>query len=504
MVSGSITKEFPLIGGSNQQKIAIFDSQRSLNLYEYSDPVTGENVLYPYCGSNKVLDFPVGMNDYKGRPGGTARTDTLAFFVIGPLVFKVDLSFTVDLIGTISTSSGPVKMEVGGEYLSIVEGSAAWTYNITTGVFVQTTDSDAPVSPSYVCEQQGFFLFNDQQTQTDYQSAQYDPTKFDALNTIQINYRSSIYSFPLIAQQSINGRIFCFTSGFTQVLENQGKAGFTFRPDENLIFGYGVVNAPCVAKGIGGAYGNQQPEFLVFICDIDGAKKVMMTYGQAPEVISTPSIEYRLNQLENIGDAVGFVFNENGNTFYQVSFTTDNITLCCNLTNRTWFDVDSKGNRHFAEAFVYFAGKRLVTSYEDNGLYEMSEDFETNSGHQVTRERISENFRITNYNQFSVDMFNLYCQQGIGLIGRYRPDIAHYKYGSTAEFEMYTSQDGGQTWDEPQIRSFGVAGRTTHVSRFTNLGVFRDFCVKIVIKQPLKNVCFLGAMITITPMEGTQ
>jgi hypothetical protein len=502
MVGGRLVQSFPIVGPSNEQIIPAFDSQSSVNWYVFLDNTTNEQALYPYAGSNKIGIFDVGANPYAGRPKGAISTETDSFFVIGNVVFRMGLDFNPIAIFTISTTTGPVKMAVGGDYLVVVDGASKWTYNIATGVPLQITDPASPTNPTSVCEQQGFFLFNTQQSQENWQSAQYNPLKFDALNTIFINYKSSVYSFPLVSQESINGRIFSFTTGFIEVLENEGKAGFTFREDQNLIFGYGAINDQSVAVGIGGIFGEQQPEFLIFVT---GIRKIMMTSGGAPEVISTQSVEQKLNKLINIKDCSTFIWTENGQTFFQISWTTDKLTLAYCINSKQWFTPKYQEGRHFAESYVEFGDKKLCTSYLDNGLYELSENFASNSGEPLLRERITQNIRINGYKQYTVRLFWIYGQQGVGLVGGYdQNNSQNYVYGSTAEIEVSCSYDGGQTFEVPQTISLGTTAEWSHVTRAENLGTTRDFCMKIRCSQPLNKVAIFGSMIEMEQMGGTQ
>lgn len=497
-------QEFPIIGGSNQQLIPAFDSQVSNNWYALVDPVSGDNCLYPYAGSALINSPDVGLNNFKGRPRGAQNTEEFAFFTIGNLVFRMDTSFNTTQIGTISTSTGEMCTTTGGNYLVLVDGASKWFYNIVTDSFLPITDPDAPTSPTNVCEQQGFFLFNEAGTQTDIESAQNDPNKFDELNRIQINNRSSYLSYPLVCQETINNRIVAFTTGFIEILENQGKAGFTFRPDPNLIFGYGVPSQNAVAKGIGGGMNEDQPEFLIFVTNTVGLRKVMMTSGQAPRVISSPSMEYKLNQLTNIADCSSFVWTVNGQTFFQISFNVDNVTFAYNLNSKQWFDLNYNGNRHFAESYVYFNGKHLVTSCFDSNIYELSENYYTNNGIPITRERVTQNVRVKGYRQFSVKLFWIWMQQGFSPAGITDVNNPQYLYGSQGNIYIYISQNGGHTFGEPFIVSVGESANFDHVTDYPAVGTARDFCVKIISKEPIPKMAILGAMMEIEIMEGSQ
>ncbi len=501
------TVPYDIVTSSNMQRFPAFDSSYSLNMYPFVDPEKQMQVMYPYMGSQLQFYFDVGLNNFTGRPGGIISTESQAFAIIGNIFFMVDLTFTPSIIGTINTTTGPVKMDLVGIYLTIVEGSGKWSYNITTGSFNPITDINAPISPTYSVEQAGYIFMNDSsldERQTMYESKQFDPTTWAATNTTQVNFNSSIYSFPLLAMESINGRVFAMTSGFIQVYENAGKAGFSFRADENLIFEYGILAASPVAKGTGGNKGQTEPGFIIFVSrNIDGVIKVMMTNGNPPIVISTPSIEWRLNQLTNPLDGVGFIIGDNGQTFYELSFTEDNVTFCYHINSEKWIDLSTGNDRHFVEAFTFFNGKRLALSYKDAGLYFMSENYVTDSGQTIFRDMIFKNYRIQGYRLFNVDLAWLYMQQGVGLPGGVDQNNPTFVNGASAEVMVYMSQNGGQTFNQPQIVSAGATGRLDHVTKIEGIGVTRDLTFRIRVEQPI-HVAIFGCYLDITPSEGTQ
>jgi hypothetical protein len=482
-----------IVGGSNIQQSRLFDSQQSINCYPLHDTVKDKWMLTRYAGSMRLGQFPTSSSAFTGRPGGFLKLDSLAFAVLGDNVFTISPSLGLTSVGTIGTNSGPVSMASGGDYVMIVDGTGGWLYQISTGLFNQITvinfpnSTGFPTSPTCVVEQQGFFLVNNNGTQSLFQSAPDDPTQWDVLNELQINYRSASSAYPLISMRSVNGRIFCFTSGFIEVLENDGKAGFTFSQDQNLIFGYGAINDQSTAQGVGGMKGQQQPEFIIFISlTPDGTKKVMMTSGNPPEVVSTASIDYRLNQLVNSSDAIAYVWTENGQTFWVCSFTQDNLTLAYNVTNDTWIDLQTgNANRYFVEAFGFFNGYQLALSYLDNFLYQLGEEFVTDSGTVIPFIRVTPNIRFEQYRKMTCKYLDVYVEQGNALSGVPILGALDYVFGSDPFVYLFVSYDGGRTFVEPMERRMGRIGEYTFWTRFENLGTSYDWTFKFVIKQPI-------------------
>lgn len=475
------------VGGSNLQRSSQFSSEQAINCYPFYDSVSESRAQYAYAGSQEILQFNTASPTAIGRKRGALTVGDISIWIVGDEVFVMTSSFTPSSVGTIGSNIGAVSLCCGGDYVLIVDGTGGWTYQISTSTLAQITAPAFPVSPTSCTEQQGYFLVNNEGTQELYQSAPYDPTVWEVLNSVVVNYRSCTSSFPLLSLRSCNGRIFAFTSGFIQVYANAGKVGFTFRPDQNLIFGYGALNDQSTVQSVGGNQGEQQPEFIIFISVTnDGTKKVMMTSGNPPRVISTPSIDYRINQLNNPDDAEAFIWTENGQTFWICSWTIDDLTIAYNMTNGSWFDIQN-GNKHryFVTAFSFFKNKALALSYKDHKLYELTESLFTEQGQPRPLIRVTPQLRAPQYRNIVGKILDIYFQQGDALSGALLPNSPHFVYGAEPAVFLYVSIDGGRTFQEPIRGRLARIGIYSFSTRFTSLGSYHSWTFKLIIRAPI-------------------
>jgi len=497
--------EVGFIGGSNIQRSSQFDSQQAINCYPLYDSVKQQQVQYPYAGSQEILTFSTANPAAVGRKRGALAVGPISVWVIGDEFFVMTTSFSPSSVGTIGSNTGPVSMCSGGDYILIVDGTGGWTYKISTGDFDPVTDAAFPVSPTTCTEQQGYFLVNNDGTQELYQSPPYDPTVWNVFNAVVVNFRSCTSAFPLLSLRSCNGRIFAFTSGFTQVYANAGKVGFTFRPDQNLIFGYGALNDQSTVQSVGGNEGKEQPEFIIFISVTnDGTKKVMMTSGNPPRVISTPSIDYRINQLNNPDNAEAFIWTENGQTFWVCSWTIDDLTIVYNMTSGVWFDIQN-GNMHryFATAFCFFNNKALALCYNDNKLYELTESLFTERGDPRPLIRITPEIKAPQFRNIVGKILDIYFQQGDAPSGNLFPNAPFYVYGAEPEVFLYISLDGGRTFQEPIRGRLARIGVYNFSTRFTSLGTYHSWTFKLIIRAPVP-VYITGSQFQIDIVEATR
>lgn len=459
--------ELPVVCSSNIQKFPYLSNETAINCYPFYDAVSGKKAQYRYSGYKKILDF-VGAENLKGRPGGFAKIDQYAFVVIGALVFRIEQNLTYAQIGVLGTTEGYVSMCITAQYLTIVDGTGKWVYDIILGTFSAITEG--PTNPTYVTQMKGFVFFNDANKQAIYQSAQNQPSTINALSFEQIDYNTAYQSYNLIAMSAINGNLLCFTSGFIETLQEVSRVGFTFDPDLNLTYEYGIVNAGSLAKGAASLKTGQKISvFCIFFAQepTTGLYSIMMTDGGQPITISTSSIEYRLSKLSNPADNISFIFSDNGQTFYQITFLTDNLTLVYNVNQKAWFDVQYFGARHPAQAMGFFIKKRLFISAYDNGLYEMSEDYNTFNNFPFTCTIITPNFQMANYVKGRANTLKLNL-----LTGTQNPNVK-------PKLILWISNDGGVSFRAAQGSYYPQSGDRIGVMEYRELGSSSNFSFKI-------------------------
>jgi len=229
----------------------------------------------------------------------------------------------------------------------------------------------------------------------------------------------------------------------------------------------------------------------------------MKTSGERPTVVSTFSIDYRLNRLKNPSNCDSFIWTENGQTFAVFNFRTDNLSLVYIVNNQTFFDLKYLNDTaYFGQSFMFFQNKKLLTSALNGFVYELSEDFLDNDGTPIKRLRITDNFRVAGYKNIQGNYLELYFQQGVGLVGRSDPNGAHYVYGADPQVYLYISYDGGQTFSEPMRQTIGLSGRRMTTTRFEGLGYSKDWTFKLEIMAPVQ-VFLMGASFNYTIASGS-
>lgn len=493
--------DIPITGGFNQQRSPILANQQCKNLYRLIDPTNGTSMLCSQPGSYKSTNFD-GLNPaFTGRWHGMIAVENvvnLMFVIIGDRFFTVTTNEVLTEVGVINTTTGKVKMTVVGQFVNIVDGANQYKYDYINDVFTTTSSPYAPLNPTYITSLSGYVLTNNRNTQELYQTTLYSGDQYFALGRIDVNYKDG----PLLAMEPVNGRIFCFATNFIQTLENAKKAGFTFRENPDLIFDYGLVSSSLLALGGGGLQNQQQPAFLIFVTSANGLFKVMMTTGNPPTIISTPAVDRLLSQLTNPTDGIANIYSMNGQTFYEASWTQDNVTLLYNVGSREWYTKTYLEGRSFIESTCFFNGKTYAVSNRDAGLYVITENLTTQNGYPMRNRWVGPNFRVDGYRAYTVDRIVFWFQQGVGLAGDDLPDTAHFVFGAQPTLDVYGSNDNGVTFRPIEKLSLGGTGLREHATTVTVGGAYRTFTPMIELNTP-NDFYLTGVQIYYTIMDGT-
>lgn len=154
------TVDFDIVGSYNNQRVSSIDSERSVNLFEYIDPLGKKP---------KSLINTSGIQNTNTTFTGTAATDGFRgqfvflgneYSVVGAGVYRTDGATNVTShIGTlINTASGYVGMDANSHQLLIVDGADGYIWDNTANTFTQITDTAFPASPIDCCTLDNFFV----------------------------------------------------------------------------------------------------------------------------------------------------------------------------------------------------------------------------------------------------------------------------------------------------------------------------------------------------------
>ena len=144
----------PILGQAYVARSVNAADNRMINLFPEATPEGG------YTGGflNRTPGLRLLTTVGTGPIRGLNSFDGNLYVVSGESLYKVDSTYVVTLLGTVSGSSAPVSMANNGTQLFVACNGPSFVYNSSTLVFGAITDSDFPgaLTVSYL---DGYFVF---------------------------------------------------------------------------------------------------------------------------------------------------------------------------------------------------------------------------------------------------------------------------------------------------------------------------------------------------------
>lgn len=150
------TEDFDIVGSYNNQRTSEIDSERSINVFEYIDPLgkKPKTLIYTSGLTNSNLIFSGAIMGFRAQ----FVFQTNQYVVIGSSIFLINSSNIVSLLGTLMTNSGYVGIDANTFQVIFVDGTHGYIWDTNANTFTQITDTSFPVHPIDVCYLDGFFV----------------------------------------------------------------------------------------------------------------------------------------------------------------------------------------------------------------------------------------------------------------------------------------------------------------------------------------------------------
>jgi hypothetical protein len=440
-----------------------------VNLFPEAIPNEGKEAGFLNRAPGLRLLTTVGTGPVRGLWSFGGYT----YAVSGNQLYKISSTYTATLLGTI-LGSGQVSMADNGTQLAIAANGPGYVYNSVTNVFQQVTDPDFPgaLTVSYL---DGYFIFNEPNSQKIWVTSILDGTQIDPLdfasaegnpdglvavivnnreawlfgtNSIEVWYDAGTPDFPLARIQGASNEIGC-------------AATFSVAKLDNSIFWLGKD-----ARGQGIVYRNN---------------------GYTGVRASNHAIEWQIQQYGNISNAIAYTYQQDGHSFYVLTFPTVQKTWVYDVATQAWHERAGWSNGNFVRyrpnCQTAFNSEVILGDYENGNLYAYDLEVYSENG-QVQKWLRSwrpipsgqNNLRRTAQHSLQLD-----CETGVGLNGIDPQDAAIVNYlltesndiidtengdnivldyattqGANPEVMLRWSDDGGHTWSNEHWASMGA------------------------------------------------
>lgn len=273
-------------------------------------------------------------------------------------------------LGIIS-GTGPVSMADNGTQLFIAANPDGYIYNTVTDSFAQITDPDFPgaVTVGYL---DGYFVFNEPDSQRVWVTELLDGLSIDPLD-----FASAEGSPDGLVSLIIDHReAWLFGTDSVEVWYNSGDADFPLSRIQGAYNEIGCIAPYSVAK--------MDNSVFWLGADARGQGIVYRAQGYQGVRVSTHAVEFAIQQYDDLADAVGYTYQQDGHTFYVLNFTNADTTWVYDAATGAWHERAGFRNgdfkRHRGNSHARFNGDPHIGDYENGKVYVFSLDVYADDG----------------------------------------------------------------------------------------------------------------------------
>lgn len=488
-----------LTGGAYTAKSLIANAQRCVNLYPENNPESSQapTPVTHYTTPGLVDIFRPARGCVRGE---YRATNGALYVVIGNAVYFVDLviNYGYTFMGNITAGHTPVSMSDNGEVVVLVDGtSQGYWWPVGANNFPTEFHEIADVAfygSTFVCYLDGWFVFNRPGTTQFYLS----PNFWNGTDPFDPLYIASKIGGPdqIIAIAVIHRELWLIGQITSEVWYNEGNVDFPFARLPGVFLQHGMLRGWSIA----------QADVALFWLgrDPQGQSVVFKSANYGAQRISTHAIENAIQDYDVVSDAVGFCYQQEGHTFYVLTFPTADHTWVYDLATelwheRTWTDESGVEHRSRVNCAVNAYNKIICGDWENGKLYYWDLDEGTDAGDPIVRRRgfphLLKDGRRVSYDSIILDM-----QVGT-------PPSADLSYTAQSSYLqdgpqvlLRWSDTRGASWGNTVAIAFGFTGDYERSLLLRNLGMARDRVFEVYWSFPYKTA-LQGAWITATPAE---
>ena len=464
---------FPgFIGPSYTLQSVNVDCQRCVNLYpEINALGTGKEKEIAALVSTPGLRLLATIGSGPIRGAWRASNEQL-FVVSGSELYRVSSAYAGTLLGTLTTSTGPVSMADNGLVVFVVDGTNGYTWTIASDTFAQVTDPDF-YPADQVAFMDGYFIFNKSGSQQFFIS-ELNAVTFDATDIGTAEGSPDYLRGIAVSNQTL----FLF-----------GKQSIEAYYDSGATFPFTRIQGAVIETGCIAAFSIAKLDTLYWLGGSEtGSGVVYRLQGYKAERVSTPAIESVIRGLDQttLVNATAWTYQQGGHHFYCLNLPGASSTWVYDASTQLWHERAYLGSfgleRHRAQVHAVAFGLNIVGDYVSGKLYALDPNYYTDGGTAVKRLRasphLSEGLKYIRHNSFQLDM-----ETGVGL---------STGQGSAPLVMMRYSDDGGSSWSSELTASIGAMGNRKTRAIFRRLGSSRDRVYELSVSDPVK-VVFIGA-----------
>ena len=503
----------PILGQSYVARSINAADNRMINLFPEVIPEGGKEPGWLQRAPGLRLLATIGTGPIRGV-WAFASSSLVAFVVSGNELYKIDTSYNATLLGSVS-GSGPVSMADNGTQLFVACDPDSYIYNNSTDVFSPISDPDFP-GAKVVGYLDGYFVFIEPNSQKIWVTTLLDGTSIDPLD-----FASAEGSPDGVVGMIVDHReVWVYGTNSVEVWYNTGASDFPLQRIQGAFNEIGCAASYSVAKLDNGLFW--------LGADSRGQGIVYRANGYNGQRISTHAVEWHIQSYGNISDAIAYTYQQDGHSFYVLTFPSANKTWVYDVAAQAWHERAS-GNenqyRHRSNCQMAFDSEIIVGDFENGNIYAFDMTVYADNGAIQKWLRSwralppgQNNLKRTAHHSLQLD-----CESGVGLDGVdpfdpeppinetldlnftaqqysvYTPTVT--TVGVNPQVMLRWSDDGGHTWSSEHWSPMGRIGEYYQRVFWRRLGMtlkLRDRVYEISGTDPVK-IAIMGAELILSP-----
>lgn len=474
----------PILGSSYVARSVNVADSRMINFFPELVPEGGKEAAF--------LSRAPGLNLITTVGNGPVRAlwafGGFMYVVSGSKLYKLDSSYNITEIGSVSGTTDPVSMADNGTQLFIACNGPSYIYNAQTEVFSQITDADFPGAGT-VGYLDGYFVFNEPNSQKIWVTS-----LLDGLTVDPLDFASAEGSPDGVVGVIIDHReLWVFGQNSVEVWYNAGNADFPLSRIQGAFNEIGCIAPYSICKMDNSIFWLGQ--------DARGDGVVYRGNGYTGQRISTHAIEWQIQQYSDLSNTIGYTYQQGGHSFYVLIFPNANTTWVYDAATQMWHERAgfSNGNftRHRSNCHVFFNNENIVGDYENGKLYKLDLIYYSDNG--VSQKWLrswralptgQNNVKRTAHHSLQLD-----CETGVGI---------NTGQGDDPQVMLRWSDDGGHTWSNEHWVKLGKIGQYGRRAIWRRLGMtmkLRDRVYEISGTDPVK-IVIMGAELLASPTNA--
>lgn len=471
----------PILGGTYVARSVNAACSRMVNLFPEAIPEGGKTSAFlTRCPGLKFLTT-AGIGPIRGQ--WVAKGNL--YVVSGEKFYKIDSSYNIAYIGDVNDGADPVSMADNGVQIFIACNGPSYIYTIADNSLIQITDVDFPgaVTVAYI---DGYFVFNEPNSQRFWVTALLDGTDIDALEFASAEGSTD----DLVSLIVDHNEVWLFGQNSVEVWYDAATPDFPLQRIQGAYNELGCAAAFSVAK--------LDNSLFWLGADTRGKGVIYKANGYTGQRVSTHDVEWHIQQYETLSDAVAYTYQQDGHAFYVLNFPSADKTWVYDAATDEWHERAGFDNgqfvRHRGNSQATFNGEIVIGDFENGNLYTYDLDYYQDNG-QIQKWLRSwralppdqNDLNRTTHHKLQLDM-----ETGVGLITG---------QGENPEVMLRWSDDGGHTWSNEHWSSAGRIGEYGYRAIWRRLGMTlrgRDRVYEVSGTDPVRTY-IMGAELSLSP-----